>query len=113
MQRWHPLPAEVYRLVARTPGTVLLESAPSGGVGAHSRLFLAPVAILTATDASGLDGLFREIEAAVQRGHFAAGYFSYECGSCFEPNAALPAAPPEQPLACFGIYSRPHHSAHA
>ncbi len=108
MQRWYPLPAGVYGLVERTPGAVLLESAPSGGAEARSRLFLSPERILMASDSASLDGLFREIESAVQRGHFAAGYFSYECGECFEPKAALRPSLPGQPLAWFGIYPRCH-----
>ncbi len=113
MQRWHPLPPAVYALVERTPGAVLLESAPSGGTAAFSRLFLSPTSILTATDARSLDTLFEQVESAVQRGHFAAGYFSYECGAFFEPKAGLRVTQAVQPLAWFGIYSQCHRFDHA
>jgi para-aminobenzoate synthetase/4-amino-4-deoxychorismate lyase len=113
MQRWRPLPTAVYSLVERTPGAVLLESASVGNDGARSRLFLSPSRILTATDAASLDSLFEHVESSVQRGHFAAGYFSYECGSCFEPKAGLRPAGPGQPLAWFGIYPQCHVFDHA
>src|ERR1700741_4646054 len=104
MQRRHPLPPDVYRLVERTHGAVLLESAAAGDTGSVSRLFLSPERILTAIDASGLDALFHQIGSAVQHGNFAAGYFSYECGMCFEPKAAMRPPAPAQHLAWFGIY---------
>ena len=36
---------------------------------------------------------FAEIESAVAAGLSAAGFFSYECGNCFEPKAAMRAEP--------------------
>jgi len=53
MNRVHLLPAEVYALVERVPGTVLLESArPSVAAGTEqaSRLFLAPNRILAVNE---------------------------------------------------------------
>ncbi len=49
-----------------------------------------------------------QIESAVAAGHFAAGFFTYECGSFFEPTAALRTHRPARPatLAWFGIYDR-------
>ena len=105
MHRWHHLPAEIHRLVDKTRGAVLLESAPTGGTTAPSRLFLSPERTVIATDASSLDWLLREIESSVERGQFAAGYFCYECGGCFEPKAVMRSAALHQPLAWFGIYS--------
>ena len=46
----------------------MLESAPAGAADAHSRLFLSPSSILTATDAPSLDELFEQVESVVQRG---------------------------------------------
>jgi para-aminobenzoate synthetase/4-amino-4-deoxychorismate lyase len=111
MHPWHPIPSQVYKLVERTPGAVLLESAR--GTDAPSRLFLTPLGILTARDGPGLDALFGRIESSVQNGHFAAGYFGYECGNCFEPSAAMRPLASGTPLAWFGVYARCHVFDHA
>ncbi len=122
MNRWHPLPAELYALVEHTPATVLLESArpvvaascaiDPGKAGSHSksasRLFTAPLRILIASLLTDLPALFAEIESAIALGQFAAGYFSYECGHFFEPTAGLRPSRTGQPLAWIGIYNRCH-----
>jgi len=121
MKRRHPLPAEVYELVEHTPATVLLE----GGKPSYSediekpcsdqpwtQLFTAPVRVCVAWQAAEIPGLFAEIESAVAEGHSAAGFFSYECGNCFEPNAAMRPSREGQPLAWFGIYERSHAFDH-
>jgi para-aminobenzoate synthetase/4-amino-4-deoxychorismate lyase len=118
MNRRHSLPAEVYALLEQTPATVLLE----GGKPDHNesneqpwtRLFTAPVCVCVAYDAVEIPALFAAIESAVAAGQSAAGFFSYECGSCFEPKASMgpsrqgqtSAQPLAQPLAWFGIYPR-------
>ncbi|MGO9336281.1 MAG: aminodeoxychorismate synthase component I [Terracidiphilus sp.] len=118
MTCWHFPPAELYAVVEHRPGTVLLESGrPANGVSRPgklpppTRLFIDPVRVLTASQAAELASLFAEIERAVASGFYAAGYFSYECGAVFEPTAAPAKAPPRSPdetLAWFGIYQRPH-----
>jgi para-aminobenzoate synthetase/4-amino-4-deoxychorismate lyase len=114
MNRRHSLPAEVSTFVEQTPATVLLE----GGKPDHNesneqpwtRLFTAPVRVCVAYDAVEIPALFAAIESAVAAGQSAAGFFSYECGSCFEPKA--PMRPSQQgqslaqPLAWLGIYPR-------
>ena len=42
----------------------------------------------------------------------AAGFFSYECGNCFEPKAAMRPSREGQPLAWFGIYERSYAFDH-
>ena len=101
----HSLPAEVYALVDETPATVLLESA-GGAAGAVSRLFVEPIRTIEAREPAQISALFTEIERAVGAGHCAAGFFTYECGQCFEPAVAMRPALPGQPLAWFGIYPR-------
>ncbi|MGA3048330.1 MAG: aminodeoxychorismate synthase component I [Terracidiphilus sp.] len=120
MTRWHSLPAELYALTEQVPATVLLECArlsaqifSSDSEPAHSpepcsRLFTAPLRILTAIHPADLAQLFSEIESAAAAGLYAAGYFAYECGSFFEPTIAMPPSPRGQPLAWFGIYDRVH-----
>ena len=43
----------------------------------------------------------------------AAGYFTYECGNCFEPKAGQRPMRSGQPLAWFGIYERSYRFDHA
>ncbi len=98
MNRRHSLPAEVYALVEQTPATVLLEGrkpdnneldrTESNGEP-WTRLFTAPVRVCAAYDAAEIPALFAAIESAVAAGKSAAGFFSYECGSCFEPKAQM------------------------
>jgi para-aminobenzoate synthetase/4-amino-4-deoxychorismate lyase len=116
MNRWHSPPAGLYALVEQTPATVLLECAKPPGPEpvpalqseSLTHLFTAPLHICIANHASELPGLFAEIEGAVAAGQFAAGFFTYECGSFFEPTVALPHGQSlAQPLAWIGIYQRP------
>jgi para-aminobenzoate synthetase / 4-amino-4-deoxychorismate lyase len=137
MNRWHSPPAEIYSLVEQTPASILFECArpvspdPSAGSQVaphpsstaprrdpcHTRLFTAPLRVLKAHLLSELPSLFARIETAIAAGHYAAGYFAYECGEFFEPTAALaqPVHPsPARPIAWFGIYNQPalfdHHA---
>lgn len=109
--RRHPLPAAVYELVSRTPGTVLLEGGAGPGQSElneepWTRLFTAPLRVCLAHRPEEIPGLFREIETAVAAGLCAAGFFSYECGLCFEPTAGMRPPRAGLPLAWFGIYER-------
>jgi para-aminobenzoate synthetase/4-amino-4-deoxychorismate lyase len=119
MSRRHPLPAEVYALVEHTPATVLLEcgktNITSGGdpVGAQercTRLFTEPVRVCVANTAAEIAELFCQVENVIAAGMTAAGFFAYECGSCFEPKAGRCVSPANEPLttplAWFGIYER-------
>jgi para-aminobenzoate synthetase / 4-amino-4-deoxychorismate lyase len=109
MKRRHTLPAEVYALVDATPGSVLLEGGdtetPETSEEPWTRLFTAPLHVYTAHRPEELTALFGAVESALAAGLHAAGFFSYECGGCFEPRAAAHAAGCE-PLAWFGIYDR-------
>lgn len=114
MKRKCPLPVELPSFVERTPATVLLECAsPSASSNGWTQLFTAPLRIVSASTPQELAALFRELEIACAEGHVAAGYLAYEAGACFEPKAALPARPPGQPLAWFGIYRRSYLFDHA
>ncbi|MDE3148797.1 MAG: chorismate-binding protein, partial [Acidobacteriota bacterium] len=109
MDRWYLLPADVYTLVEQTPAAVLLESRKSPADAEqepYSRLFIAPLRICEANQAAEIPSLFEEIERAVGDRLSAAGFFSYECGNCFEPTAGLRPSRAGQPLAWFGIYGR-------
>ncbi len=116
MNRWHHLPAEVYALVAQTPAAILLEDSSSTRSAPRSRLFLDPLQSINASTEAELHDLFREIDRAVALGHFAVGFFAYECGNCFEPSSRMRTPDPGEPLAWFAIYPRCHlydHSAGA
>jgi para-aminobenzoate synthetase/4-amino-4-deoxychorismate lyase len=125
MNRPHSLPAEIYALVERTPGTVLLEGRPSNRPDAEeppwTQLFTAPLRVITAGRPEEIPELFAAIESAVAACHCAAGFFSYECASFFEPTVpmrkSLSLAEPlaqalAQPLAWFGIYERSYAYDH-
>lgn len=105
MSRRHSLPAEIYALVENTPATVLLES-EGDTPGSVSRLFLEPLRVIEAREPREIPALFAEIERATGAGLCAGGFFTYECGQCFEPAAAMRSAAPGEPLAWFGIYAR-------
>jgi para-aminobenzoate synthetase/4-amino-4-deoxychorismate lyase len=112
MNHRHSLPAEVYALVDETPATVLLETT-GADAGSLSRLFVAPERVLEARKADEIPALFAEIERAVGAGFFAAGFFTYECGQCFEPTAGMRPAAAGEPLAWFGVYSRVYEFDHS
>ena len=116
MKRRHPLPAEVYALVEHSPATVLLEGREhiysKTNEMPWTQLFTTPVRVCVAWQAAEIPGLFAEIESAVAAGLSAAGFFSYECGNCFEAKAAMRASHEGQPLAWFGIYQRSYAFDH-
>jgi len=117
MARRHPLPPEIYALVEQTPATVLLEGGKQNDSETREKpwtqLFKAPMSVCVAFSTAEIPPLFSEIESAVAAGHCAAGFFSYECASCFEPKAGTRAAPDGKPLAWFGIYERSYVFDHA
>jgi para-aminobenzoate synthetase / 4-amino-4-deoxychorismate lyase len=116
MTRRHPVPAEVYALVEQTPATVLLEGGKPGQTQTENQpwtqLFTAPLRVCAAYSAVEIPALFAEIESAVAAGHCAAGFFSYECASSFEPKAGSRATKAGEPLAWFGIYPRSYAFDH-
>ncbi|MGA2808294.1 MAG: aminodeoxychorismate synthase component I [Terracidiphilus sp.] len=108
MSRGHSLPAALYAWVENTPATVLLECARPVATEPWTRLFTAPLRIVVANKPADIPQLFAEIEGAIAAGLFAAGFFTYECGACFEPKANLRPGRSGMPLAWFGIYQRCH-----
>ena len=112
MLRRQDVPAGVYSLVEQTPAAVLLESARGGsGTSSNSRfsrLFLQPMDILAPRSAAEFRACLEQIEQALSRGQFAAGFMTYECGGCFEPTAGRRGLDDDQPLAWLGIYDKCH-----
>ncbi|MGO8933768.1 MAG: aminodeoxychorismate synthase component I [Terracidiphilus sp.] len=116
MTRRIPLPVEVYALVEQTPATVLLEGGKQDDSETRKKpwtqLFTAPLRMCVAHSAADIPPLFADLESAVAAGHCAAGFFSYECASCFEPKAGTRAPKSGEPLAWFGIYARSYAFDH-
>ncbi len=102
-------------MVEHTPATVLLEGGKNSSetnTKPWTQLFTAPVRVCVAWHAAEIPALFTEIESAVAVGRSAAGFFSYECGNCFEPKAAMRTSREGEPLAWFGIYERSYAFDH-
>ena len=116
MTRRNPLPAEVYALVEQTPATVLFEGGKQNDSETREKpwtqLLTAPLRVCIAYSAPEIPRLFADLENAVAAGHSAAGFFSYDCASCFEPKAGTRAANAGEPLAWFGIYERSYAFDH-
>ena len=116
MTRLHPLPAEIYAQVEQTPATVLLECGKQNYSETKEKpwtqLFTAPMRVCVAHSAAEIPALFADLESAVAAGHFAAGFFGYECGSCFEPKSGVRANGAGEPLAWFGVYARSYAFDH-
>jgi para-aminobenzoate synthetase/4-amino-4-deoxychorismate lyase len=116
MTRRHPLPPGIYALVEQTPATVLLEGGKQNCSETKEKpwtqMFTAPLRVCVAYSPAEIPPLFADLESAVAAGHCAAGFFSYECGCCFEPKAGTRAAGASEPLAWFGIYARSYAFDH-
>ncbi len=71
-----------------------------------ARLYRAPVRMLTASDASGLDRLLHDIREAQDSGKHVAGYLAYEAGFALEPRLQLKLEGRDLPagLAWFGVF---------
>ncbi len=100
------MPRWVHAVAADKPGTVLLETSRFDSVNRHSYLFLNPISTITATVQDDLPLVFSRIDAALSRGCYVAGFFSYECGYHFERFAWKATTPDGLPLAWLGVYDR-------
>ena len=86
----------------RPPGLVL-RAAPAGRE--CWLRFESPVAVLEARQATEVRPLLRQLEAATERGLFAAGFLTYEAASAFDP--AFVTRPRRRlPLAWFALFER-------
>jgi para-aminobenzoate synthetase/4-amino-4-deoxychorismate lyase len=114
LPRWKRLPESVYKLIEESPGAILLESSRFDEVNQHSFLFLNPVTVIAVYHLHEIPELFIQIEEALAKGLYVAGYMSYECGYHFEPLKNDRSKSGENgPLAWFGIYSDPFVFDHA
>jgi para-aminobenzoate synthetase / 4-amino-4-deoxychorismate lyase len=106
----HDLAAGWHKIVATSPGSVLLKTSRTDVENRRSYLFSEPVKILTAHALAEIPTVFDNLEAALKSGRFVCGFISYEAGYHFEPTAlSHPGRQPEfeLPLVWFGVYSKP------
>jgi para-aminobenzoate synthetase / 4-amino-4-deoxychorismate lyase len=111
--QWTHLPKHVHRIVAATPGSVLLQTSRFDSSNHHSYLFLNPVKTIAASTLDEIPALFQQIEEALASGLYVAGYLSYECGYHFERFDGVDLSSQELPLAWFGAYDQPFIYDHA
>jgi len=69
-------------------------------------LFQDPVSLISTVDPFSVEACFQEMERALQRGYFLAGFLSYEAGYSFE-NCLLQNKKYDFPLVCMGVYKAP------
>ncbi|MDD5565638.1 MAG: aminodeoxychorismate synthase component I [Candidatus Omnitrophica bacterium] len=69
-------------------------------------LFRKPKFVISCRDPYLIDFCFRRIEQALAAGYFVAGFFSYECGYCFEEKLRTYRVG-DFPLMHFGAYESP------
>ena len=93
------------------PGTVLLDSARPDAENRWSYGFTAPKRVHTASTAADVRGLVETLQRETARGHYVAGYLSYEAGYPFVDLDVPDRA--EAPLAWFGVYDAPRRLAPA
>jgi len=92
-------------------GTVLLDSARPDAENRWSWCFTAPKRVHTAATGDEIHALVETLQAETTRGHYVAGYLSYEAGYPFVDLDVPRRA--EAPLAWFGVYDAPHRLAPA
>ena len=89
------------------PGTVLLDGprldADTGR--RQALLFTDPVRVLRADRYGEVEGVLRQLDAALAEGDHVAGLLAYEAGYALERFADRPV--PDGPLAWFGVYGTP------
>ncbi len=84
------------------PGTVFFDSSRRGDPDTRSLLFRSPVNVFVAESTEDIPRLLAELDRAVCRGYYVAGYLAYEAGYAFE--GWPPHQTPGSPLAWFGVY---------
>jgi para-aminobenzoate synthetase/4-amino-4-deoxychorismate lyase len=113
LNRWTQLPAQLHSVVASTPGSVLLQTSRFDASNKQSFLFLNAVRTISALKLDEIPELFRQVDEALARGFYVAGFVSYECGYHFERFDGVALEAQELPLAWFGVYRKPVVYDHA
>ncbi len=120
LHSWTPLPERWLQMADAHPDSILLQTSRFDASNQYSYLFLNAVRTLSAWTLDAVPDLFRDVEAALAAGLYAAGYVSYECGYHFEQERFpleqvlnVDRAAQGLPLAWFGIYRDPMIFDHA
>lgn len=113
MNQWTQLPSWLHSVVARNPGSVLLQTSRFDSFNKQSLLFSGAVRTIAAVDLGEIPDLFRQIEEALASGFHVAGYVGYECGYHFEHFDGIAVTSSGLPLAWFGVYRAPTIYDHA
>jgi len=102
-------PAEMSSVIQAGSPFVLLDTARPLGDEQTSYLFHDPVEILTAFGPDDVSCLYANVERALDRGLYVAGWWSYEWGYALIPrlNYLLDVHCPEGPLVWIGVFERP------
>jgi para-aminobenzoate synthetase / 4-amino-4-deoxychorismate lyase len=113
LNQWTQLPSWLHSVVARNPGSVLLQTSRFDSFNKQSLLFSGAVRTIAAVDLGEIPDLFRQIEEALASGFHVAGYVGYECGYHFEHFDGIAVTSSGLPLAWFGVYRAPTIYDHA
>jgi para-aminobenzoate synthetase/4-amino-4-deoxychorismate lyase len=102
-----PLPsAEILGALDGPEPFVLFETSRVTASGQRSLLFTDPVGVVKADRPEEMEGCLGALEEALDRGLWAAGYLSYEAGSCFEPSLRVRRSR-RFPLLWLALFRRP------
>jgi para-aminobenzoate synthetase / 4-amino-4-deoxychorismate lyase len=97
--------------VHRSPSVILDDATPGAG---RLLRFAAPEAVIRADRPQAVGMALAEIQAALERGKYVAGWFGYELGYALERRLAPLAWPGQsQPLLWFGVFDAPAAIARA
>ncbi|MDO8681881.1 MAG: aminodeoxychorismate synthase component I [Armatimonadota bacterium] len=86
----------------QNPGGVLLWGEDTWLPGCEALLLHDPARVLSTDDPELVSGLLDEAEAEIRRGHYVAGYLSYEAGRAFDLSTHQPNG--QTPLVWLGCY---------
>lgn len=113
MIRRTALPKDVYAVVAKCSGTILLETSRFDSSNEQTYLFREPIGVVSVNRLSDVSQLFSQIDDALAKGLYVAGFLSYECAYHFEHVSDPNLTSGDPPLAWFGLYSSPLVFNHA
>lgn len=94
------------RWFGRQKNAVLLETTRPEPKNDRTYIFLKPIKVLRARNLDEVERCLEAVNEGLKRGYYAAGYLAYEAGYAFERSLRMEGPLPD-PLAWFGIYTKP------